>query len=129
MDDHLSNIGFRSLMSDSCVYVFEDKTGTAALTLHVNDILLLGNNKQLLGKLKNQLMDRFEMMDLGDMSKVLCMSVTQDRENRTIAIEQKYYTEDILERYGMTNCNVAFTSGVEPEISLDRPADRLLGKQ
>ena len=61
MDDHLSSIGFRSLKSDPCVYVFEDKTNTAILTFYVDDILLLGNNKQLLDKLKKQLMDRFEM--------------------------------------------------------------------
>ena len=55
MDDHLSNIGFRSLKSDPCIYMFEDKTDTAILTLHVDDIFLLGNNKQLLDKLKKQL--------------------------------------------------------------------------
>ena len=129
MDDHLSHIGFRSLKSDSCVHVFEDKTGTAILTLYVDDICLLGNNKQLLGKLKKQLMDRFEMTDLGDVSKVLGMNVTWDRENGTITIDQKDYTEDILERYGMKNCNVAFTPGVGPEISLDQPADRLLDER
>ena len=81
MDDHLSNIGFRSLKSDPCVYVFEDKTGTVIPTLYVDDIILLGNNKRLLGKLKKQLMDRFEMMDLRDVSKVLGMDVTRDQEN------------------------------------------------
>ena len=55
--------------------------------------------------------------------------VTRDRKNGTITIDQKDYTEDILERYGMTNCNVAFTPGVGPEISLDQPADRLLDGQ
>ena len=74
-------------------------------------------------------MGRFEMTDLGDVSKVLGVNVTRNRENGTIAIDQKDYTEDILERYGMTNCNVAFTPGVEPEISLDQPADRLLDEQ
>ena len=49
MNDHLSNIGSRSLKSDPCIYVFEAKTNTAILTLHVDDIFLLGNNKQLLG--------------------------------------------------------------------------------
>ena len=76
MDDHLSDIGFRSLKPDSCVYVFEDKTGTAILTLYVEDILLPGNIRQLLGKLKKQLIDRFEVTDLGDVSKVLGMNVT-----------------------------------------------------
>ena len=129
MEDHLSNIGFRSLKSDPCVYVFKDKTGTAILTLYVNGILLLGNNKQLLGKLKKQLMNRSEMTDLGDVSKVLGMNVTRDRENGTITIDPKDYTEDILQRYGMTNCNVVFTPGVAPKISLDQPAGRLLDEQ
>ena len=65
-------------MSNPCVYVFEDKTGAAILTLYVDDILLLGNNKQLLGKLEKQIMDHFEMTDLGDVSKVLGMNVTRD---------------------------------------------------
>ena len=109
--------------------MFEAKTGTAILTLYVDDIFLHGNNKQLFGKLKKQLMDRFEMTDLGNVPKVLGMDVTRDREDETITIDQKDYTEDILERYGVTNCNVAFTPGVGPEISLDKPADRLLDEQ
>ena len=109
--------------------MFEDKTGTAILTLYMEDILLLGNIKQLLGKLKKQLIDRFKMTDLGDVSKVLGMNVARDRGNWTITIDQKDYTEDILEHYGMTNCNVALTPGVGPKISLDQPADRLLDKQ
>ena len=129
MDDHLSKIGFRSLKSDPCVYVFEAKTGTAILTLYMDVILLFGNHNQVLGKLKKQLMDRFEMTDLGDVPKVLGVNVTLDRETGTITIDQKDCTEDILERYGMTNCNIAFTSGVGPEISLDQPADRLLDEQ
>ena len=59
IDDHLSNIGFRPLKSDPCFHVFENKTGTVILTLYVDDILLLGNGKKLLGKLKKQLMDHF----------------------------------------------------------------------
>ena len=174
MDDHLSNIVFCSFFkSDPCVYVFEDKTGTAMLTLYVvvvvdshiqrivlatgestvtqqvshrpvkcqsrlwsqrgtkvvDDILLVGNNKQLLGKLKKQLMDRFETAGLGDVSKVLGMNVTRDRENGTITIDQKDYTENVLERYGITKYNVAFSPGVGLEMSLNQPADRLLDEQ
>ena len=74
MDDRLSNVGFGSFKSDPCVNLFENKTGTAILTLYVDDIRLLGNNNQLLGKLKKHLMDCFEMTDLVDVSKVLSMT-------------------------------------------------------
>ena len=95
----------------------------------MDDIFLLGSNKQLLGKRKKKLMDCFEMMNLGDVSKVLGMNVTRDRENGTITIDQKDCAENNLERYGMTNGNIAFTPGVGPKISLDQPAERRLEKQ
>ena len=84
MDHHLGKIEFRSLQSDPCVYVYEDENGSTVLTLYVDDVLLLGANKQLLDKLKKQLMDRFEMADMGDVSRVLGMNVTRDREGGTI---------------------------------------------
>ena len=56
------------------------------LTLYVNDFLLLGANKLLLNKLKNQLMDRFEMTDMGDVLRVLSMNVARDTEKETITI-------------------------------------------
>ena len=52
MDHHLGKIEFRSLKSDPCVYVYEDENGSATLTPSVDDVLLLGLNKQLLDKLK-----------------------------------------------------------------------------
>ena len=48
----LGKIGFHSLKSDPFVYVYKDKNGSAILTLYVDDVLLLGANKQLLDKLK-----------------------------------------------------------------------------
>ena len=88
MDHHLGKIGFRFLISDPCVYVYEDENGSAILMLYV-DVLLLDANKPLLDKLKKQVMDRFEMTDMGDVSKVLGKNVTRDREEETITINQK----------------------------------------
>ena len=96
MDHRLGKIGFRSLKSDPCVYVYEDENGSAIPTLYVDDVLLLGANKQLLDKLKKQLMDRFEMTDMGGVSRVLDMNATRDRDKGTITINQKDYTEDIV---------------------------------
>lgn len=80
MDTHLAKIGFFPSKSDQCIYVFEDGTGFAILTLYVDDILLIGRNEQLLNKPKKQLMGRFEMTDMGDVSRMLGMNVSRDRE-------------------------------------------------
>ena len=82
MDHHLAKIGFRPLKSDQCLYVSEDDSGVVILMLYVDDILLLGANKQLLNKPRKQLMDRVEMTDMGDVSRVLGMNVARDRKKR-----------------------------------------------
>ena len=101
MDHHHGKIYFRSLKSDPCVYVYEDTNGSAILTLYVDSFLLLGAKKQLLDKLKKQRMDRYEMTDMGDVSRILGMNVTRDREQGIITTSQKDYTEGIVQRYEM----------------------------
>ena len=131
MDHHLGKTRFRSLKSDPCVYVYDDENGSAILTLYVDDVLLLSANKQLLDKIKKQLMDRFERTDMVDVSRVLDMNTTRDREERTIPINQnqKDYTEDIVQRYGIRGCNPAYTPGVGSELSLDRPEENLSNEE
>ena len=110
MDVELAVIGFRPLKSDLCVYVYEDETGFVVLTLYVNDIMFLSAGKPLLNKLKKKLRNRFEMSDMGDVSRILLgMNVTRDREKGTITINQKYYTEDVVQRYRMKGGNPAYT--------------------
>ena len=100
MDHHLGKIGFRFFKPDPCVHVYEDVNVSAILTLYVDDALL-DAKMQLLDKLKKQLMGRFEMKDMGDVSRVLGINFTRDREEGTITIKQKYYTKDIVQRYGI----------------------------
>ena len=64
-------------------------------------------------------MNRVEMSNMGDVSIILCMNVTRDREKGTITIHQKDYTEDVVQRYGMKGCNPAYTPGVGPELSMN----------
>ena len=95
----------------------------------MDDVLLQGVNEWSLDKLKRQLTDRFEMTDMGHVSRVLGMNVTCDREEGTITINQKDYTEDIVQRYGMLGCNPAYTIGAKPKLSLDQPEENLSNEE
>lgn len=92
-------------------------------------LFLLSRNERVLNKLKKQVTDRFEMTDTGDVSRVLGMNITRNREKATIPIDQKYYTEDVVERFCMKDCNPAFTSGAGPKLSLNQPENILLGEE
>ena len=129
IDVELAVIGFRPLKSDPFVYVYEDETGFVVLTLYVDDILFFSASKPLLNKLKKELMNWFEMSDIGDVSRILDMNVTRDREKGTITINQKNYTEDVVQRYGVKDCNPAYTPGVGPELSLNQPEEKLLNEE
>ena len=74
-------------------------------------------------------MDRVEKSDMSDVSRVLSMNVTPDREVGTITINQKDCTEDIVQRHEIRGCNPASTPGVGPERTLDQPKETLLNEQ
>ena len=53
----------------------------------------------------------FSMTNMGDVSLGLEMEVTRDRTKGTFTITQENYVKSLLERYGMGNCNPAYTPG------------------
>ena len=102
MDQCLGNIKFCPLKSGPCVY-------------NEDGILLLGANELLLSKLKKQLMGRFEMTNIGDVSRVVVgMNVARDHGNGTITINHRDYTEDVTELFGMKDCNPAYMPMWDP---------------
>lgn len=69
--------------------------------------------------LKEKLLVRFKMTDMGDVSPVLGMRVTRDRKNGTITISQANYTKSIQEKYGVRDCNPLSASGAGAELPLN----------
>ena len=111
------------------MYIYEDQTGFVILTVYVDDILLLSASKDLLNKLRKQLMDRFKMSDMGDVSRTLGINVTRDCEKGIIPISEKDYTENVVQRYGMEGCILEYTPGEGPKPSLNRTKEKLLNKE
>ena len=62
------------------VYTYSECGAIYILTLYVDDVLLLGKDVLVLRQIKQKLMSRFSMTDMGDVSLVLGMSIARDRE-------------------------------------------------
>ena len=56
------------------------------LILYVDDILLIGNNFEMLSKVKIQLATQFQKKDLGKVQYVLGIKIVRDRKNKIIAL-------------------------------------------
>lgn len=129
IDPVLKIIGFVPLKSDTCVYIYKHNGVTIILTLYVDDLLVIGGNIEVIEKIKTQLMDRFKMTDMGDVSRVLGLQVTRNRAEKTLTIDQEEYTKSALERFGFANCKPTLTPGYGPELSTKQPEETLLNAE
>ena len=99
IDPVLISIGFVPLKSDTCFYNYDHDGVIIILTLYVDDLLVISGDIQLIEKIKRTLMDQLKMTDMGDVSLVLSMQVTRDRQGKTLTNSQENYTKSILERF------------------------------
>ena len=111
IDPVLIAVGFEPLNSDTCVYIYQHNGVIVIFTLYVDGLLLVGASIVVIGMIKRKLMNKFNIKDMDDISLVLGMHVTRDRENGTLTISQEKYTKSILDRFGMADCIPASISG------------------
>jgi hypothetical protein len=71
------------------------------IAMYVDDIPAAWNDATWLASFKAQLVVRFKIKDLGDLSQLLGMHITRNRSARTISLDQSKYLRDNLAKYGM----------------------------
>jgi hypothetical protein len=71
------------------------------LILYVDDMSLIGNDKEIIQDVKNQLSSKFDMKDLGTADFILGMEIKRDQENKKLWLNQRKYVETILHRFNM----------------------------
>eukprot|EP00253_Pinus_taeda_P028913 PITA_28913 len=74
-----------------------------------------GNNESYIASIKKELGKSFEMTDLGYVHYYLGIEVT--KHPKSIFLSQKKYIGDLLNRFGMTECN-PFTTPMEQNLKL-----------
>ena len=90
------------------------------LTFYVDDLLPVGQNKVMLKQLEKKLLHRFDTKCIGDISMVIEMHVTPDREEGTLNISQGHYTMPVLRMYGMRDCKPMYTIEVAPDVPINQ---------
>lgn len=105
----VNDLKFSSSLNDPCLYVQKSESSILIIALYVDDLLIVGNCKSDIDKIKGELSKRFEMKDLGPASVMLDVEIMRDLSNRKLWITQREYTSEVLSRFEMQNCTTVST--------------------
>lgn len=95
----LRSLGFTPINADFSVFInYETKI---IIAIYVDDLLIVGANRNAIKAIKAKLNKRFEMKDLGPCAFYLGMVISRDRANRTLCLSQAGYVEQVLRRFDM----------------------------
>jgi transposase InsO family protein len=100
----LLSIGFKRLESDRSVYIYKKNGVHIIMPVFVDDITLAAKSRRDLDEAVEELSKHFPLRDLGPTSFLLGIHITRDFEKRTIALSQRQYIINMLDRFGHANC-------------------------
>ena len=89
--------------------------------MYVDDILIASNDPSEMDKMKASLSKTFNMKDLGPLHYCLGIEFEQDLDKGVIVMKQQKYVTEILERFGMVDCNPVATP-LNPSEVLRKPS-------
>jgi hypothetical protein len=101
---YLVSLGYKRSEADPCVY---SKGNEVMLAVWVDDTILTGSNTSATQQLKSDLKRRFKMKDEGELSWCLGMRISTHGDH--VTMDQEQYIENMLARFGMSNCKPAKT--------------------
>ena len=100
-DTYIHGLGFVRRKDDHSVYYKQVGEHFIYVVLYVDDMLLVGNNMDVIKEVKTQLFSKFNMKDLSASNLILGMEI---KINRKLWLNQRKYVETILHRFDMQGC-------------------------
>lgn len=109
LDIFLKKFGLNRSNVDECIYYRVDGNNVLIVAIYVDDFIIFANDDVQKNELKKSLKKQFHMKDIGEAKFVLGMQIIRDRKAGTISINQSQYIRQIIERFGMVDCNAVKT--------------------
>jgi uncharacterized OsmC-like protein len=95
--------GFLKCPAEHTLFVKAKDKDILIVSVYVDDLIVTGNNEAQIDEFKQSMMKQFAMTDLGKMKYFLGVEVNQTEDG--IFIHQSKYATEILNKFGMSNCN------------------------
>ncbi|KAB2608298.1 hypothetical protein D8674_011466 [Pyrus ussuriensis x Pyrus communis] len=102
IDSYFTKAGFKRSPNEATLYTKVEKSGILIVSVYVDDIVYTGSSDTMLDRFKNDMMQHYEMTDLGLLHHFLGMGIVQTK--KSIFIHQKKYAMKMLEKFGLQGC-------------------------
>ena len=112
-----AELGLSKCGADHSIYTKFRAATKIYVALYVDDLIIATNSLDELRDLKNGLAQRFAMKDLGELHFCLGIRIQRNREERSIMMSQTSYIDNVLARFGMTDCKPV-TTPMDPGLRL-----------
>ena len=101
---------FRRLITDHCIYVYEDDDGNRILIGHyVDDLIIATTNPELREEFLEHLRKSWDITDEGVLSRFLGTHFSRNRETRTWKMSMESYVDRIVRRFELQETKFATT--------------------
>ena len=105
LHDTLLAMGFKRLESDRSIYIFFRGDVRIIIPVFIDDITFASSNRAAIDSTIKELASYFKLRDLGPTSFLLGIEIIRNPEKHQIALSQRQYIIDALERFNMSDCN------------------------
>ena len=105
LDDFLKSQGVDNINPDACLYLLMNDGDIIIVLVYADDPLLVASSLAAIYKMKEALHKRFEMKDLGEAKVILGLEIRHDKALGTLKLSQGKYAAQVLEKFGMAECN------------------------
>lgn len=107
--DHLTTIGFIAAQADPTMYILRQEGEiTATIVVHVDDILLAGNDSTI-SQIEKLLRDKFKLTKKKEVSHFLSFDISRDRKNKTFSMNQAGNIHDLVEQHRLEDPRRVYT--------------------
>jgi len=107
LSNFLISAGYTQSMNDHSLFINSSKRSFTTILVYVDDIVLAGNYKEEIDRIREALNKTFKIKDLWDLRYFLGLEV--ERSKKGIMINQRKYALELLKDAGLLACKLAIT--------------------
>jgi hypothetical protein len=113
----LTSLGFIVSQADEATFYRVEGDKFVIMAVATDDFTIIADSAESSKRVKTEMGDFFQLVDLGPINWLLGVSVTRDLQKRTISLSQETYINQVVTRFGLEDAKATSTP-MEPSVDL-----------